>query len=143
MADAKIVELINQIGYFLRRKKQFDSALRVFQALQKFQPDYCYPHLGQALVYAERGDIDEAQLHFQLVLSRQPEHSFALACSGLVLLQRGEHEWRGFLQRASSSTDELGGKRMAKEILRMIESRAHPITSAPVVSTIGRLKRFS
>ncbi|EDT40730.1 HrpB1 family type III secretion system apparatus protein [Burkholderia ambifaria] len=143
MVDEKIVELINQVGYFLRRKKQFDSALRVFQALQRFQPDYSYPHLGQALVYAEQGVFDEAKLRLQLVLARQPEHSFALACFGLVLLQCGEQSWRGSLLRAASSSDELGGRRMAREILSMIGPRERPRTSAQVASTIGRLKRFS
>ncbi|KVD55009.1 hypothetical protein WI87_22360 [Burkholderia ubonensis] len=143
MVDEKIVELVNQVGYFLRRKKRFDSALSVFQALQRFQPDHSYPHLGQALVYAQQGDFDEAKLRLQRVLARQPEHSFALACFGLVLLQCGDQSWRGSLQRAASSDDEFGGQRMAREILSMIGPREGPRTSAPVASTIGRLKRIS
>ncbi|KVV39194.1 hypothetical protein WT27_14820 [Burkholderia territorii] len=143
MYDAKIVELINQVGYFLRRRKHFDSALRVFQSLQELQPDYSYPYLGQALVYAERGDVAEAKLHLQLVLSRQPAHSFALACLGLVMLQGGDSNWRDPLLRAATSNDELGGRRVALEVLGMIGSRELSRTSAPVASTIGRLKRFS
>lgn len=143
MVDEKIVALINQVGYFLRRKKQFNSALSVFQALQRFQPDRSYPHLGQALVYAEQGQFDEAKLRLQRVLARHPEHSFALACFGLVQLQCGDQSWRGSLQRAARSNDELGGRLMAREILSMIGPPDGPRATAPVASTIGRLKRFS
>ncbi|AGK50861.1 tetratricopeptide repeat family protein [Burkholderia thailandensis MSMB121] len=141
MDDAKVIEQINQVGYFLRRKKRFDSALRVFRALRRLQPEYGYPHLGEALVHAEAGDFAAAKLHLQIVLSRQPENSFALACLGLAMLQSGDGNWRVPMLQAANTTDSLGGKQMAREILAAIDARGQPRAAAPVCSTAGRLKR--
>ncbi|MGU8077178.1 tetratricopeptide repeat protein [Burkholderia pyrrocinia] len=144
MVDAKIVELINQIGYCLRRRRQFDSALRVFKALQKMQPGHAYPHMGQALVYAEQGDVDEAKLHLQLVLSRHPNHSFALVCLGLTMLSRdSKSDWRTLLSQAADIDDDMGGKSIAREILRQAREEAKSHVGAAIASSSERLKRFS
>ncbi|WP_080424761.1 tetratricopeptide repeat protein [Burkholderia ubonensis] len=144
MHDAEIVELINQIGYFLRRKGQFDSALRVFKALQRMNPDCAYPHMGQALVRAEQGNMEEAKLHLRLVLSRHPDHSFALACLGLAMLQGLESNWRDPLSRAMNIEDGMSGKAVAGEILSMLgPGTPSRVSAAPVSSTTRRLKRFS
>ncbi|HDR9511850.1 hypothetical protein C5615_36585 [Burkholderia cepacia] len=144
MYDPKIVKLANQIGYFLRKKGQFDAALRVFRSLQRMQPDHAYPHMGQALVYAEQGNMDEAKLHLQLVLSRHPNHSLALACLGIaMLLQDSNSNWQDPLSRAADIDDEMGGKSVAQEFLRLMGQGQMKRVNAPVASTARRLGRFS
>jgi hypothetical protein len=142
MYDQNTIQLINLIGYFLRKQKKFDAAARVFDALQCFQPEHSYHQLGHGLVCAEQGNFDEAQRRLRRVLASQPGHSFAMACLGLAMLHSGHPGWRDPMVQATQSNDGFGGKNMANEILNMMGPAPRKRQMLPSNSSLGRLKRL-
>lgn len=142
MHDETVVECINDIGHFLRTQGHYDAAIRVFDALRHLQPTYIYPKLGHALVSAESGNFSEAIVDFNNVLSREPDHSFAMVCLGLCLLQSGDRRWRKELLRAAQSEDTFGGQALARQMLEILPSQLAS-SGTFSASSLGRLSRFS
>jgi len=112
------IQLINRIGYFLRKQGEYEAAERVFRALERFQPEFVYPVLGRALTYAVQGKNSQAVPAFEQVLVRRPTHSFALACLGVARLQNKQGNWRAPLEKAALIDDEHGGQAIARELLQ-------------------------
>lgn len=142
MYNLKTIQLINQIGYYLRKQKKFDAAIRVFKALQNFQPEHIYHQLGQGLVYAVQGKFDETQFYMKRVLTRQPGHSLGMACLGLAKLLSGHQGWRELLMQAAQNNDGLGGGKMAQEILTAMGAAPTKRSTLSSGSSLVRLQPF-
>ncbi|MFJ2991435.1 tetratricopeptide repeat protein [Pandoraea sp. NPDC087047] len=133
------IQLANQIGYFLRKQGKGDAALRVFRALERYQPNHVYPALGKALTLAVQGAFADAETAFRRALALSPKHSLVLACLGIVRLQQGKADWRTYLQEAAQCADAHGGNEIAREVLTWFDRAGKPREQMPVSSTLGRL----
>ncbi|KVO23401.1 hypothetical protein WJ74_33775 [Burkholderia ubonensis] len=139
MMDLTSIQHANQIGYFLRKQGKSEAALRIFRALERYQPNRVYPALGKALTLAVRGEFADAETAFRRSIELSPKHSLLLACLGLVRLHQHKADWRSYLQEAMLSKDDHGGGEIAREVLIWFDGAGKPRDRMKVGATIGRL----
>ncbi|WP_063901598.1 tetratricopeptide repeat protein [Burkholderia ubonensis] len=139
MTELTSIQLANQVGYFLRKQGKSEAALRIFRALERYQPNHIYPTLGKGLVLAVQGAFPDAESAFRRVLELSPRHSFALVCLGLARLHQRKADWRSYMHEAQQSQDDSGGRELARDVMSWFDGAGKPREQMTVGATIARL----
>ena len=105
-------------GVMLIEQKRDDEALQVFTALTQDYPELPDPYNNLAVLYASRGQLQNALAALQSALRNDPKHRAAQENLGDIYLILAEQAW--LAAQAESKGDDAGlvrKLRLAREIL--------------------------
>lgn len=130
-------------GVMLIEQKRDDEALKVFTALTQDYPELADPYNNLAVLYASKGQLQNALVALQSALRNEPEHRLAQENLGDLYLVLAQRAWAAAQARSKGDDAELVRKlRLAKEILPagsptpVLKPRSKPAT--PVGSPFRR-----
>lgn len=81
---------INDRGEQLRKKRDFDGAIKEFTEAIKIDPNFSWPYNNRGLAYTANGDFDKALNDYAEALRIDPNYTFPYNNRGLVWAAKGE-----------------------------------------------------
>ncbi|MFG6448246.1 tetratricopeptide repeat protein [Roseateles sp. BYS180W] len=106
-ASPQDLRLRFSLASMLLDMQQLDRAQALLKQLTQDYPDLPDPHNNLAVVYAARGDLEQARAQLMLALTANPEHPQALENLGDVLLRLAQQAYERAQKSAPGDTSAL------------------------------------
>lgn len=131
-------------GVMLTESKREDEALQVFVALTQDYPELADPYNNLAVIYASKGQLQNALAALHGALRNDPKHRAARENLGDLYLVLAQQAWVEARAESKGDDAELARKlRLAQDILPGAAPPAprKPETAKPLPPTVSPLRR--
>ncbi len=116
------------LGALYKREGQVAQAIQYYEEARKITPQKSYPIVNLAILYYMQGDLDQARVYFEDVLSRAND----------ALKHTPSDYWARFDRMTAELA--LGDSRSVREDLNVISQQLK--TAGPLDSALGELRRL-